>query len=549
MPLTPDTEDLKACSATFAAEAEEAADVEIAVSSVSNVNGKVEKMLMTERGDPSVPPPSWEPLSSSELFDDAGKPRPEVAREHFAKEGLLSEADALSIITRCALLWKEEPNVMRLDDPVVIAGDIHGQFYDLLNLLSIGGNPSEQTYIFLGDYVDRGCFGMEVILLLMCYKICNPTTMVMLRGNHESRHLTAYFNFKREVLYKYSIAVYNAMMSAFDCLPLACVLNNRFLCVHGGLSPEVKRIADINAIHRFREPPSSGPMCDFLWADPLDEKEEDPAASQLFVPNTTRGCSYVYSNAAACSFLQENNLITVIRGHEAQDEGYHLYKKTSKGFPAVICIFSAPNYCDTYDNRAAVLMLNRNVMNIRQFNSSPHPYYLPNFMNAFTWSLPFVAEKLLDIWTNVLHIIDASEDQYLLLNEAEAAALAAAATTAAAVSASANDVSSSVLELRGEQIRKKIMAMGKLSRMFRTLRENNENVVRLKGLAGGSLPQGVLQRGPEGVLEAIRGFHQSREIDLVNERWPEGPTQSEAISEPNAVSRALSVASSSTGSS
>ena len=376
---------------------------------------------------------------------------------------------------------------------------------------------------------------MEVILLLMCYKICYPTTMVMLRGNHESRHLTAYFNFKREVLYKYSIAVYNAMMSAFDCLPLACIVNNRFLCLHGGLSPELKRIADINAIHRFREPPSSGPMCDLLWADPLDEKEEDPAAPQYFVPNTTRGCSYVYSHAAACSFLQENSLITVIRGHEAQDEGYHLYKKTSKGFPAVICIFSAPNYCDTYDNRAAIVMLNKNVMNIRQFNSSPHPYYLPNFMNAFTWSLPFVAEKLLDIWTNVLHLIDVSEDQYLLPGDAEGA-LSSSCTSGG----SGNNGQGTVLEQRGEHIRKKILTMGKLSRMFRTLREENENILLLKGLAGGTLPQGVLQLGPEGVKEAIQGFQRSKEIDSPNERWPDSPLEDSSASMPNAVTRALS---------
>ncbi|KAK7197711.1 serine/threonine protein phosphatase [Novymonas esmeraldas] len=543
--------DVAASAAAFADDgpAAEETGPHITVTSVVSHAGRVERMLLTERGDPSVPPPNWEPLNSAALFDERGKPRPDAVRDHFRREGLLSEADALTIITKCALIWKDEPNVLSLEDPVVIAGDIHGQFFDLMNLLSIGGDPAQQKYIFLGDYVDRGCFGMEVILLLMCYKICYPSTMVMLRGNHESRHLTAYFNFKREVTYKYSIAVYNAMMSAFDCLPIACLLNQRFLCVHGGLSPELKRISDISAIHRFREPPSSGPMCDLLWSDPLDEKEEDAAAPQPFVPNTTRGCSYVYSNAAACNFLRENDLITIIRGHEAQDEGYHLYKKTSKGFPAVICVFSAPNYCDTYDNRAAIVMLNRNVMNIRQFNSSPHPYYLPNFMNAFTWSLPFVAEKLLDMWANVLHLIDVSEDQYLLVSESDSAAdVVASASTIAAATASAtgSDAKSTVMEQRGEHIRKKVLALGKLSRMFRTLREDTDSIVRLKGLAGGTLPPGVLQRGARGVQDAIRGFHDSKEFDSINERWPEHTTEDEAESEPNAVTKALSTASSST---
>ncbi|GET89619.1 serine/threonine protein phosphatase, putative [Leishmania tarentolae] len=519
--------------------------VKIASSSTPDYAGKVARMLLTDRGNPSVPPPNWEPLSSSLLFDENGKPRPDVVREHLKHEGLLQEADALTIITQCALIWKDEPNVLRLDGPVVISGDIHGQFFDLLNLLSIGGDPSQQKYIFLGDYVDRGCFGMEVILLLMCYKICYPDTMIMLRGNHESRHLTAYFNFKREVLYKYSIAVYNAMMSAFDCLPLACILESRYLCVHGGLSPELKRIADISAIHRFREPPSSGPMCDLLWADPLDEKEGDREALPLFVPNTTRGCSYVYSNVAACNFLEENNLITIIRGHEAQDEGYHLYKKTNKGFPAVICIFSAPNYCDTYDNRAAVVMLNRNLMSIRQFNSSPHPYYLPNFMNAFTWSLPFVEEKLLDIGMNVLHLFDGGEG-YLLVDETAAAG--AAATAAPTPGANGEGSDSSVLGQGAANIREKMQTMKKLSHMFRSLCEGNETTLSCEGLASGMLPQSGLTCDSHDREAALDGMQQTMGADAANRRRQESPVESNLQLQSSAVKRVLSARSSNTSS-
>lgn len=358
---------------------------------------------MTERGCPSVPPPNWEPIAHSAIFDDNGKPRPDVIKAHFEREGLLSESDALDIIMHCALIWKNEPNVVHLDDPVVVCGDIHGQFYDLLTLLEVGGDPAHQNYVFLGDYVDRGCFGMEVILLLMSYKILFPRTLVMLRGNHESRHLTSYFNFKIEVMYKYSLAVYNSIMSAFDCLPLACVVSNKFFCVHGGLSQELLHIRDIDAIHRFREPPSSGSMCDMLWADPMhDDREMNTLKEQLFVPNTTRGCSYVYSHEAACRFLEANQLVAIIRGHEAQGEGYLLYRHSQNSFPAIICVFSAPNYCDTYDNRAAVVALNKNIMSLRQYNSRPHPYYLPNYINAFSWSLPFVADKMLDIWSHLL---------------------------------------------------------------------------------------------------------------------------------------------------
>ena len=73
---------------------------------------------------------------------------------------------------------------------------------------------------------------------------------------------------------------------------------------------------------------------------------------------------------------------------------YRMYRKTrTTGFPSVMTLFSAPNYLDVYNNKAAILKYESNVLNIRQFNSTPHPYWLPNFMDAFTWSLPFVCEK------------------------------------------------------------------------------------------------------------------------------------------------------------
>eukprot|EP00796_Vickermania_ingenoplastis_P004005 gene4005-2860_t len=379
------------------------------------VKGDIKRMFSTPRGLDSVPPPSWEVLPANLLYDDNHMPRPEVVSAHFRREGLLAENDAIDIIMRCAMIWKSEPNVMRLRGDTIVSGDIHGQFFDLLTLLELGGSPAQQQYLFLGDYVDRGCFGMEAVLLLMTYKICYPQRLVMLRGNHESRHLTAYFNFKREVEYKYTAAVYNAMVSAFDCLPLTCIVDDRFFCVHGGLSPELKTIADINALHRFREPPSSGPMCDLLWSDPLDEREADVGGANSleasFIPNTTRGCSYVFSHGAAVSFLETNKMLTLIRGHEAQAEGFRLYRNGPKGFPSVICLFSAPNYCDTYDNRAAVLSISEGVLKLRQFNSSPHPYYLPNFMNAFMWSLNFAVDKLMDIWTGVLQVVDKESDE------------------------------------------------------------------------------------------------------------------------------------------
>jgi diadenosine tetraphosphatase ApaH/serine/threonine PP2A family protein phosphatase len=123
-------------------------------------------------------------------------------------------------------------------------------------------------------------------------------------------------------------------------------------------------------INRFREPPTQGLMCDILWADPLEEFGQEKT-NEFFLHNHVRGCSYFFSYPAACAFLEKNNLLSIIRAHEAQDAGYRMYRKTrTTGFPSVMTIFSAPNYLDVYNNKAAVLKYENNVMNIRQFSKS-----------------------------------------------------------------------------------------------------------------------------------------------------------------------------------
>jgi serine/threonine-protein phosphatase 2B catalytic subunit len=237
----------------------------------------------------------------------------------------------------------------------------------------------------------------------------------------------------QECKHKYSERVYDACMESFCALPLAAIMNKQFLCIHGGLSPELTTLDDLRTvsvfsylflpslfniqsrsqINRFREPPTQGLMCDILWADPLEEFGNEKN-NESFLHNHVRGCSFFFryvflahvlalftnhvdiffSYTAACNFLERNGLLSIIRAHEAQDAGYRMYRKTkTTGFPSVMTIFSAPNYLDVYNNKAAVLKYENNVMNIRQFNCTPHPYWLPNFMDVFTWSLPFVGEK------------------------------------------------------------------------------------------------------------------------------------------------------------
>lgn len=487
----------------------------------------------TKRLNDKVAPITNKVPTDSEVFDGkTGLPNHLFIRDHFKQEGRLTIAQSLKIISMATDLLSTEPNLLHVPAPVTVCGDIHGQYFDLLKLFEVGGDPATTPYLFLGDYVDRGPFSFECLIYLYSLKLNYTDHFWLLRGNHECRHLTSYFTFKNEMLHKYNITVYDQCCQSFNALPLAALMNEQYFCVHGGISPELKSVEDVNTkINRFKEIPSRGLMCDLVWADPIEEYDEqvddddDNDNSETFTPNQVRGCSYAFTYKASCDFLQRTGLLSIIRAHEAQDAGYRMYKNTkSLGFPSLLTLFSAPNYLDTYKNKAAILKYENNVMNIRQFNMSPHPYWLPDFMDVFTWSLPFVGEKVTEMLVSILNICteyELEEDTPII--ESQVGNTSAVSTTTPANSDTETIPRQKTIlddEHRRKALRNKILAIAKVSRMYSVLREESDKVQYLKSMNKGILPRGALAHGSDSLNETLSTFERAKKEDLINEKLP-----------------------------
>ncbi|CAH0490042.1 unnamed protein product [Peronospora farinosa] len=294
---------------------------------------------------------------------------PEEILAVFGLGGTIPVSSALEIIRRGTMLMSLEQNVISLRAPYTLVGDLHGQFQDLLELFRVHGSPAvDNPFLFLGDYVDRGISSCEIILLLLAYKIAFPESVHLLRGNHECRSLSTFYGFRVECLQKYGPVVYNRMIKCFESMPLAARLetaHGTFLAVHGGLSPDIVFVEDINGqVNRFMEPEPNGALCDLLWSDPA----KGEAQKHEWAPNGIRGCSFTFNEHACREFLRRNNLLAVIRAHELAEDGYKEHfrheadrleenKAGDLVLPAVVTVFSAPEYCNTNHNVGATLKI------------------------------------------------------------------------------------------------------------------------------------------------------------------------------------------------
>ncbi|CAH8324618.1 unnamed protein product [Eruca vesicaria subsp. sativa] len=265
------------------------------------------------------------------------------------KQVQLSESEIRQLCFNARQIFLSQPNLLELHAPIRICGDIHGQYQDLLRLFEYGGYPPSANFLFLGDYVDRGKQSLETICLLLAYKIRYPSKIFLLRGNHEDAKINRIYGFYDECKRRFNVRLWKIFTDCFNCLPVAALIDDKILCMHGGLSPELDNLNQIRGIERPTEIPDSGLLCDLLWSDP-DQKIEGWADSD-------RGISCIFGADKVAEFLDKNDLDLICRGHQVVEDGYEFFAKRR-----LVTIFSAPNYGGEFDNAGALLSVDESLV-------------------------------------------------------------------------------------------------------------------------------------------------------------------------------------------
>jgi serine/threonine-protein phosphatase 6 catalytic subunit len=288
---------------------------------------------------------------------------------------VLSEGDLKKLCDIVKDKMIEESNVQPVSSPVTVCGDIHGQFYDVLELFRTGGEIPGTSYIMMGDFVDRGHNSVECFELLMVFKAQYPEHITLLRGNHESRQITQVYGFYEECVRKYGNPnPWKFCTDVFDYLNLAAVIDGSVLCVHGGLSPDVRTLDQIRTFDRQVEIPHEGAFCDLMWSDP--EEIEAWAMSP-------RGAGFLFGYKVTSEFNHLNGLELICRAHQLVMEGYK-YNFPDKN---LVTVWSAPNYCYRCGNVAAILsfdaQLEREFRMFREVPESADPATQRNVVPYF----------------------------------------------------------------------------------------------------------------------------------------------------------------------
>ncbi|KAH0571328.1 Serine/threonine-protein phosphatase [Spironucleus salmonicida] len=259
-----------------------------------------------------------------------------------------------------------------------IVGDVHGQFYDVVNYFKTLALPSVANYIFLGDYVDRGVQSVETVMLLFLAKILFPSNITLLRGNHEQESQCCSqnyaFPFITEVEERFDNyeSVMKVFLRSFEFLPLVAVLNKKVLCVHGCIPSFIR---SLNPYREINLPVQSNQLQSniiqhLLWSDIvrtaiIDAEIEFNGEVFSITSNPRRGVGEQVPEGKILKFLEENNMEVLFRGHEAARDGAEIGVSGR-----VFTIFGATNYYKTNQcDGAVVALIDGETINFEIFRS------------------------------------------------------------------------------------------------------------------------------------------------------------------------------------
>eukprot|EP00794_Sanderia_malayensis_P014108 gene14108-15582_t len=285
----------------------------------------------------------------------------------------------LAICQQMLQIVSQEPRLVKLESPTYILGDLHGNFSDLVCfekvLWRLGPVVTPCSYLFLGDYVDRGQFGIEVVAYLFSHKILAPSKFILIRGNHEMRSIQLNHTFYGECMMKFGssngVKIWEAVNKCFDRLPLAAVIDDKIFCVHGGIPSQKYSKGLISEIENIPldlpDPEKQSPLAwDLMWSDPLRDEDRDADIERDlkdnagFTGNFKRGTAHMFSAEALDEFLTRNGLSNVVRAHEVQQKGFDVQQNGK-----LLTVFSSSQYCGGKNEAACVLAHKNRLRTIR----------------------------------------------------------------------------------------------------------------------------------------------------------------------------------------
>ncbi|CAJ0591082.1 unnamed protein product [Cylicocyclus nassatus] len=246
-----------------------------------------------------------------------------------------------AILKKAYDILMDEPTLLELSVPITIYGDIHGQYSDVWRWLHANGWPPTTRCLFLGDYVDRGRHSTEVLMFVLLLKIVMPKSVYLIRGNHEDAPVNKAYNFQSEVHTRFSRrefrSLYRKIRKVFCAMPIACIISEQIICMHGGLSPKLHTVAEIAAMQKpIVTGNKNDTHIDILWSDPHVDV-------LMFGPNFYRdpagvGVGHVFGPIQINKFVKRNNLSLIVRAHQPPITGYERIGKH------LLTIFSTAGY-------------------------------------------------------------------------------------------------------------------------------------------------------------------------------------------------------------